>query len=50
MQKIVASFLMAILVCMFMATASIMLSYRASLIISLIAAFGTPIWSFAARR
>ena len=49
MQKMVASMLMAALACIFMATARILLPVRASLAITLIAAFGTPIWSSASR-
>jgi hypothetical protein len=49
MQQLVAAFLMAALVCMLMATASILLPFGASVAIALIAAFGTPIWSSASR-
>ncbi len=49
MQRIVAALLMAALVCVFMASAALLLTFRASLAITLVAAFGTPIWSSASR-
>ena len=49
MEVIVASMLMAALVCVFAATANILLSDRASRVIALLAGFGTPIWSSASR-
>ena len=49
MQRIVAALLMAALVGVFMASAALLLTSRASLAITLVAAFGTPIWSSASR-
>lgn len=48
-QKIISSILMAIVVCIFFETSSMLLPWRWSLIVTIGAGFGTQIWSTATR-